>query len=144
MKDYQIITCQNYSVQGSVVKANKKMGSLDFNEVEMQGGTFYWLWPNLMMTIYPGPGNIATIQMIPIDHETTLGVYTYYFRDENLTQEEKDLVEFAEVVRNEDVELVELEQVGFRSRAFNKGFYSSSEKAIVQFHETVLRALEEE
>ncbi|MFF3023366.1 aromatic ring-hydroxylating dioxygenase subunit alpha [Gottfriedia sp. NPDC057948] len=144
MKDYQIVTCQNYSVQGSVVKANKKMGSLDFNEVEMQGGTFYWLWPNLMMTIYPGPGNIATIQMVPIDHETTLGIYTYYFRDENLTQEEKDLVEFAEVVRNEDVELVELEQVGFRSRAFNKGFYSSSEKAIVQFHETVLRALEEE
>ncbi|MDQ7864791.1 hypothetical protein RCO48_37955 [Peribacillus frigoritolerans] len=52
-----------------------------------------------MLTIYPGPGNMATIQMVPIDHETTLAVYTYYFRDENLTQEEKDLVTFAEQVR---------------------------------------------
>lgn len=141
MKNYQIITCENYSVQGTVVKPDKQMGTVDLNEAEMQGGEFFWLWPNLMMTIYPGPGNIATIQMIPIDHETTLGVYTYYFRDENLTQEEKDLVAFAEQVRQEDVELVELEQVGFRSRAFSKGVYSQSEKGIVQFHDMVLEAL---
>lgn len=76
-----------------------------------------------------------------IDHETTLGVYTYYFMDENLTKEEKDLVTFAEQVRIEDVELVKLEQIGFRSRAFNKGVYSKSEKAIIQFHELVLEAL---
>ncbi|KOP78215.1 aromatic ring-hydroxylating dioxygenase subunit alpha [Cytobacillus solani] len=141
MKNYQIVTCQNYSVQASVVKPDKKMGTTDLNEAEFQGGEFYWLWPNLMVTIYPGPANMATIQMVPIDHETTLGVYTYFFRDENLTQEEQDLVTFAEQVRAEDVELVELEQVGFRSRAFNQGVYSSSEKAIVQFHEMVLEAL---
>ncbi|PLR77136.1 (2Fe-2S)-binding protein [Bacillus sp. V3-13] len=141
MKNYQIVTCQNYSVQASVVKPDKKMGTTNLNEVEFQGGEFYWLWPNLMVTIYPGPANMATIQMIPIDHETTLGVYTYYFRDENLSQEEQDLVTFAEQVRQEDVELVELEQIGFRSRAFNQGIYSSSEKAIVQFHEMVLEAL---
>lgn len=142
MENYQIIMCDSYSVQGTVVKPDKQYGQVALNEAEMQGGEFYWLWPNLMVTIYPGPGNMATIQMIPIDHETTLGVYTYYFRDENLTQEEKDLVAFAEVVRQEDVELVELEQIGFKSRAFNKGVYSQSEKAIVQFHEMVLEALE--
>ncbi|MFJ8068593.1 aromatic ring-hydroxylating dioxygenase subunit alpha [Peribacillus sp. NPDC096447] len=143
MDDYQIITCDNYSLQGSIVKPDKNYGTVDLNQAEMQGGSFFWLWPNLMLTIYPGPGNMATIQMVPIDHETTLAVYTYYFRDENLTQEEKDLVTFAEQVRQEDVELVELEQIGFRSRAFNKGRYSSSEKAIVQFHEMVLEALNE-
>jgi phenylpropionate dioxygenase-like ring-hydroxylating dioxygenase large terminal subunit len=143
MDDYQIITCENYSLQGSIVKPDKNYGTVDLNQAEMQGGSFFWLWPNLMLTIYPGPGNMATIQLVPIDHETTLILYTYYFRDENLTQEEKDLVAFAEQVRLEDVELVELEQIGFRSRAFNKGRYSSSEKAIVQFHEMVLEALNE-
>ncbi len=142
MENYQIITCENYSLQFSDVKPDKMMGETDLNQAEVKGGEFYWLWPNLMMTIYPGPGNIATIQMIPIDHETTLGVYTYYFRDENLSQKEKDLVAFAEQVRQEDVDLVELEQIGFRSRAFNKGIYSSSEKAIVQFHDLVLEALD--
>ncbi|WP_073712809.1 SRPBCC family protein [Domibacillus mangrovi] len=113
------------------------------NTAEMQGGSFFWLWPNLMMTFYPGPANMATIQMVPVDHETSIAVYTYYFRDENISQEEKDLMTFAEQVRQEDIELVELEQVGFRSRAFNKGRYSSSEKAIVQFHEMMLEALNE-
>ena len=68
----------------------------------MQGGSFFWLWPNLMLTIYPGPGNMATIQLVPIDDENTEIVYTYYFREDNLeklTQEEKDLMTFAEQVR---------------------------------------------
>ncbi|MGV3262542.1 aromatic ring-hydroxylating oxygenase subunit alpha [Cytobacillus pseudoceanisediminis] len=143
MNDYQIITCENYSMQGTIVKPDKKYGTVDLNDAEMQGGQFYWLWPNLMLTIYPGPGNMATIQIIPIDHETSMAVYTYYFRDENLSQAEKDLMTFAEQVRSEDIELVELEQIGFRSRAFSKGRYSSSEKAIVQFHEMVLEALNE-
>lgn len=143
MNDYQIITCENYSMQGTIVKPDKKYGTVHLNEAEMQGGQFYWLWPNLMLTIYPGPGNMATIQIIPVDHETSMAVYTYYFRDENLSQEEKDLMAFAEQVRSEDIELVELEQIGFRSRAFNKGRYSSSEKAIIQFHEMVLEALNE-
>jgi len=143
MNDYQIITCENYSMQGTIVKPDKKYGTVDLNDAEMQGGQFYWLWPNLMLTIYPGPGNMATIQIIPIDHETSMAVYTYYFRDENLSQAEKDLMTFAEQVRTEDIELVELEQIGFRSRAFSKGRYSSSEKAIVQFHEMVLEALNE-
>ncbi len=143
MNDYQIITCENYSMQGTIVKPDKKYGTVDLNDAEMQGGQFYWLWPNLMLTIYPGPGNMATIQIIPIDHETSMAVYTYYFRDENLSQAEKDLMTFAEQVRSEDIGLVELEQIGFRSRAFSKGRYSSSEKAIVQFHEMVLEALNE-
>ncbi|WP_172372641.1 aromatic ring-hydroxylating oxygenase subunit alpha [Sporosarcina jiandibaonis] len=146
MKDYQITMCENYSIQGTVVKADKQYGEVDLNEAEMKGGTFFWLWPNLMLTIYPGPGNMASIEMIPIDHETTLAVYTYYFREdslEDLSQDEIDLMTFAEQVRAEDIELVELEQIGFRSRAFNKGHYASSEQAIVQFHEMVLEALDE-
>ncbi|MER2088382.1 aromatic ring-hydroxylating dioxygenase subunit alpha [Sporosarcina sp. JAI121] len=146
MNDYQIITCENYSVQGTIVKADKQYGEVNLNEAEMQGGSFFWLWPNLMLTIYPGPGNMASIEMIPIDHETSLAVYTYYFREDNLealNQDEKDLMAFAEQVRAEDIDLVELEQIGFRSRAFNKGHYASSEQAIVQFHEMVLEALNE-
>jgi carnitine monooxygenase subunit len=142
MKDYQITMCENYSIQGTVVKADNQ----DLNDAEMKGGTFFWLWPNLMLTIYPGPGNMASIEMVPIDHETTLAVYTYYFREdslENLSQDEIDLMTFAEQVRAEDIELVELEQIGFRSRAFNKGHYASSEQAIVQFHQMVLEALDE-
>lgn len=143
MNDYQIITCDNYSIQGTVVKQDKNYGTVNLSEAEMQGGSFFWLWPNLMLTIYPGPGNMATIQMIPVDANNSIAVYTYYFRDENLSQDEKDLMTFAEQVRQEDIELIEMEQIGFRSRAFKHGRYSASEKAILQFHEMVLEALNE-
>lgn len=142
MSQYSIVTCENYSVQGTIVKPDKQYGSLELNKAEFQGGRFYWLWPNLMLTIYPGPGNLSVIQMIPIDHETTLGIYTLYFRDENLTQEELDLIKFMEQVREEDVEIVELEQIGFRSRAFTNGIFSPTEHGVLQFHEMVREALE--
>ncbi|AMA72220.1 MULTISPECIES: aromatic ring-hydroxylating oxygenase subunit alpha [Aneurinibacillus] len=142
MNNYKIIPCENYSIQGTTVKRNKQVGSVELDKAEMQGGRFYWLWPNLMVTIYPGPGNMSLIQMIPIDHETTLGVYTYFFRDENLTQEELDLIKFMEQVRDEDVELVELEQIGFRSRAFKKGIFSPTENGVVQFHDMIREVIE--
>lgn len=145
METYQILLHDNYSEQCSTIKEDTQYGNVDLNEADMQDGAFYWLWPNVMITIYPGTANMATIEMIPIDHETTLGVYTYYFiKDdiENLDQDAKDLIAFAEQVRNEDVELVELQQRGFNSRAFSHGRFSPSEQAIVQFHEMVLQALE--
>ena len=142
MDDYQIITCENYSVQGSVVKADKQYGEVNLNEAEMQGGAFFWLWPNLMLTIYPGPGNMASIEMVPIDHETSLAVYTYYFREDNLElgSRREGFNDICGTSSAEDIDLVELEQIGFSSRAFNKGHYASSEQAIVQFHEMVLEA----
>lgn len=141
MNQYTIVACENYSIQGTATKPNKKVGSVELDKAEFQGGRFYWLWPNLMVTIYPGPGNMSTIQMIPIDHETTMGIYTYFFRDENLTKEEQDLIQFMEQVRDEDVELVELEQIGFRSRAFKEGIFSPTEHGVNQFHDMVREAL---
>jgi phenylpropionate dioxygenase-like ring-hydroxylating dioxygenase large terminal subunit len=144
MSQYKIVTCENFSYQGSSIKPDINYGTVDLNKAEVQGGRFYWLWPNMMLTIYPGPGNMAVIQMIPIDHETTLGVYTYFFKDENLTEDQEALIEFAEEVRNEDVELVELEQIGFRSRSFKKGRFSPTEHGVHQFHLMVQEALEKE
>ncbi|ERI07499.1 rieske [2Fe-2S] domain protein [Aneurinibacillus aneurinilyticus ATCC 12856] len=142
MSQYSIVACENYSVQGTIVKPDKQYGSVELNKAEFQGGRFYWLWPNMMVTIYPGSGNMTVIQMVPIDHETTLGVYHVFFRDKNLTQEEKDLLAFMEQVRDEDVELVELEQIGFRSRAFKEGRFSPTEHGVRQFHDMIREALD--
>src|SRR5699024_1984802 len=48
MKEYQITTCENYSVQSSTVKPDKAYGTVELDSAENQGGTFYWLFPNLM------------------------------------------------------------------------------------------------
>lgn len=80
LDEYHIVNGNNCSVHGSELKTKKGKEALDLpmGSAEVQEGRFYWIWPNVMLTIYPGPGNLSTIQMIPIDHETTLGVYTNF------------------------------------------------------------------
>jgi carnitine monooxygenase subunit len=143
LSKYQIINGPFCNIQGSSIreKKHKKTIDLDLNTAEVQEGRFYWLWPNTMVTVYPGPGNMSTIQMIPIDHETTLGIYTFYLKNEEPTEEQKILMEFAEQVRIEDVELVEMQQIGFRSKAFRYGKYSPTEHGVYHFHEMIRQAL---
>lgn len=97
---------------------------------------FYWVWPNTMISIYPGEsGNITTSQIIPISPEKSRAIYTYYFQSEDLTDEQNDLIEFVDQVREEDFVLVELLQSGLHSQAFDSGIYSPTEHAIKHFHD---------
>ncbi|NHM30686.1 aromatic ring-hydroxylating oxygenase subunit alpha [Neobacillus terrae] len=143
LSKYQIINQSNCSVQGTQIKEkqNKQSLKLDLDTAEVQEGRFYWLWPNTMITVYPGPGNISIIKMSPIDHETTKGTYQVYFKGGEPTPEQQTLLEFAEQVRIEDLELVEREQIGFRSKAFSQGILSPSEHGVLYFHNLIRESL---
>jgi phenylpropionate dioxygenase-like ring-hydroxylating dioxygenase large terminal subunit len=137
MNKYQIINGDKCNIQGSEVKETR----YDLDNAEVQEGRFYWLWPNVMFTIYPGPGNLRSIQMIPIDPETTLGIYTVYLKGDEPTEEQKQLMAFTQQVAQEDVEIVELQQVGLGSSAFKQGVYSPTEHGLRHFHNLVRAAL---
>ncbi|GMA59944.1 Rieske 2Fe-2S domain-containing protein [Alicyclobacillus fastidiosus] len=137
MTKYQIINADKCNIQGSQVKASRQ----DFNDAEVQEGRFYWLWPNVMFTIYPGPGNFRSIQMIPVDHETTLGIYSVYVHGEEPTEEQKQLIAFAKQVADEDVDIVELQQIGLGSSAFKQGLLSPTEHGLRHFHNLVRTVL---
>ena len=137
MTKYQIINSDKCNIQGSEVKGSRH----DYNNAEVQEGRFYWLWPNVMFTIYPGPGNFRAIQMIPIDENTTLGIYSVYVKGDEPTEEQKQLIAFAKQVADEDVVIVELQQVGLGSSAFKQGVYSPTEHGLRHFHNMVRHAL---
>ncbi|GMA50713.1 ring-hydroxylating oxygenase subunit alpha [Alicyclobacillus contaminans] len=137
MTKYQILNRDKCNIQGSNVKETRT----DLDDAEVREGRFYWLWPNVMFTIYPGPGNFRSIQMIPIDAETTLGIYSVYVKGVEPTEEQQELIAFAKTVADEDVDLVELQQVGLRSSAFQQGVYSPTEHGLRLFHGLVREAL---
>lgn len=143
MNKYQIINQSNCSVQGTQVKENpgKQSLSLDMQTVEVKEGRFYWLWPNTMITVYPGPGNISIIKMLPVDHEATRGIYQVYFKGGEPTPEQETLLAFADQVRMEDVVIVEREQIGFRSEAFKEGILSPTEHGVLYFHNLIRESL---
>ncbi|WP_416825246.1 aromatic ring-hydroxylating oxygenase subunit alpha [Ectobacillus polymachus] len=132
LENYSIIPYDNFSYQCTV-------GS---NGEEESGARFYWIWPNTMISIYPGSENISTTQIIPVDEKSTLAIYRYYFVNENLTKEDEALIKFVDQVREEDFEIVELLQSGLHSQAFGKGIYSPTEHALHHFHQLWKQAME--
>ncbi|GAB6255890.1 aromatic ring-hydroxylating oxygenase subunit alpha [Peribacillus sp. N1] len=103
---------------------------------------FYWVWPNMMINVYPGDGNVNTIQVIPVDAVTSLGIYRDYSLDEKITIEKEEYFKFVDQVRQEDFELVEKLQKGLSSEAFTNGIFSPTEHAAVYFHELIDKKLQ--
>jgi phenylpropionate dioxygenase-like ring-hydroxylating dioxygenase large terminal subunit len=148
MTNYSITLEKYYSYQGAPVKPTGP--SLTYGAAEnlqdaaVREGRYYWLWPNMMLNIYPGPDNMSTNRIIPIDHETTLAVYEFYFKDENPTKEQEELIKFIDQVQQEDIIICEYVQQGFHSRAFNQGRYAMMEKPVHHFHLLMQEALSTE
>ncbi|RXT01538.1 aromatic ring-hydroxylating dioxygenase subunit alpha [Ammoniphilus sp. CFH 90114] len=124
LSKYQIVPCDNFSYQCSTVNDGE----------DSTGARFYWVWPNTMISIYPGSGNMTTSQIIPLTADRSLAIYRYYFMNEQLTEEEEELIKFVDQVREEDFELVELLQKGLHSQAFDQGVYSPTEHGLHSFH----------
>ncbi|WP_042345145.1 aromatic ring-hydroxylating oxygenase subunit alpha [Bacillus massiliigorillae] len=133
LSNYSIVPSDNYSYQCSTVR----------NKEESDGARFYWVWPNMMVSIYPGNGNMTTTQLYPLDEERTLAVYRYYFANTELTEEQEELIKFVDQVREEDFGLVELLQKGFHSKAFGRGIYSPTEQGLQYFHQLIGKAMNE-
>ncbi|WP_408011479.1 aromatic ring-hydroxylating oxygenase subunit alpha [Pseudalkalibacillus sp. A8] len=113
-------------------------------DAESNRARFYWIWPNMMVNVYPGEGNVNTIQVIPVDAETSLGIYRDYSVDENITAEKEEYFKFVDQVRREDFELVETLQKGLHSNAFSNGIFSPTEHAAVYFHELIENAFKQQ
>lgn len=111
---------------------------------ESELARFYWIWPNMMINVYPGDGNVNTIQVVPLDEETSLGIYRDYSMDDAITAEKEEYFKFVDQVRLEDFELVEELQKGLGSKAFANGIFSPTENAEEYFHQLVETALKSE
>lgn len=126
MKNYKIDLHDGYTTQYS---------KLTSENTEEQAANFYWVWPNLMVSIYPGEdGNMTTSQILPLAPDKSLAIYSYYFKSDEISEENEELIRFVDQVRSEDFELVELLQSGFDSKAFEQGIYSPKEYALKFFH----------
>ncbi|WP_240374037.1 aromatic ring-hydroxylating oxygenase subunit alpha [Bacillus piscicola] len=126
MKNYHIDLHDGYTCQYSKLS----------NETSEEQANFYWIWPNLMVSIYPGEdGNMTTSQILPLSPNRSLAIYSYYFQKDEMTEEQEELVRFVDQVREEDFELVELLQSGFDTEGFKQGIYSPTEYALKHFHQ---------
>ena len=107
-----------------------------------------WLvWPNVVFEYYPG-GKLTVFHNKPVGPERTLQIIDWYLPQAEPSQMEQEVIDFVDVVREEDIPIVESVQRGLHSRGYRQGRFmvdeegtGLSEHAVHDFQLRVLRAL---
>jgi choline monooxygenase len=102
----------------------------------LQQALYFWVFPNLMLNIYPD--NISTNLIVPLSHEKTLTIFEWFFHDlssAGVQERVKKAVTFSDEVQQEDIGLCQNVQRGLRSSTYDRGRYSvKRENGVHHFH----------
>jgi len=144
---YRTDTFRYYSQQFAPIRAMK---SEDEGKRCYPPGTglrealYFWIFPNLMVNIYPD--NVSTNAIVPITQEKTLTIFEWFFHDggsSKMQERVKKAVQFSDEVQQEDIGLCESVQRGLRSATYDRGRYSvRRENGVHHFHMLLSEFLE--
>jgi len=144
---YRTETFRYYSQQFAPIRAMKSEDSGErFYPPAggLQEALYFWVFPNLMVNIYPD--NVSTNLILPISQEKTLTIFEWFFRDagsSTMQERVKKAVQFSDEVQQEDIGLCESVQRGLRSATYDRGRYSvRRENGVHHFHMLLSEFLE--
>jgi phenylpropionate dioxygenase-like ring-hydroxylating dioxygenase large terminal subunit len=136
---YRTDTFQYHSQQFAPIRAMK---AEDAGERFYAPGTgsqealYFWIFPNLMLNIYPD--NVSTNLIVPLSQDKTLTIFEWFFHDvasAKVQERVKKAVAFSDEVQQEDIGLCESVQRGLRSSTYDRGRYSvKRENGVHHFH----------
>jgi choline monooxygenase len=143
---YRTETSRYHSQQFAPIRAMKSGDGerLYAPETGLQEALYFWIFPNLMVNIYPD--NVSTNLIVPISHDKTLTVFEWFFHDAASSQSRERIrkaVQFSDEVQQEDIGLCESVQRGLRSATYDRGRYSvRRENGVHHFHMLLREFLE--
>jgi choline monooxygenase len=136
---YRTDTYRYYSQQFAPIRAMKPS---DAGErfyapgTGLQEALYFWVFPNLMLNIYPD--NISTNVIVPLSVDKTLTIFEWFFHDLDSPKTKERIakaVAFSDEVQQEDILLCESVQKGLRSSTYDRGRYSvKRENGVHHFH----------
>jgi phenylpropionate dioxygenase-like ring-hydroxylating dioxygenase large terminal subunit len=136
---YRTETFRYHSRQSAPVKAIKRGDSSDRvypPGFGLKEALYFWVFPNLMLNIYPD--NIQINLVVPLTHDKTLTLFEWYFHDassESVRERLTKAIGFSDVVQQEDMTICEAVQRGLRSSTYDRGRYSAKrENGVHHFH----------
>jgi choline monooxygenase len=103
---------------------------------------YHYVWPNLTLSINPGPPNLSLDVWIPDGPDRTRGFSEHYFGPDVPEAQRRAIVEFNRQVGREDDALTDSVQRGLRAGLPAQGrLLPRSEHLIIHFQQLVLAAL---
>ncbi len=138
---YRTETFRYHSQQFAPIRAVKAQESGEryyapASDAGLKEALYFWVFPNLMLNIYPD--NIQTNVIVPINHEKTLTIFEWFFHDASsqaVRERIQKALAFADEVQQEDILLCEHVQRGLQSSTYDRGRYSvKRENGVHHFH----------
>ncbi len=136
---YRSDTYRYYSQQFAPIRAMKVEENTErFYEPGsgLRQAAYFWIFPNLMINIYPD--NISTNLIVPLAHDETLTIFEWFFHDvadSKVRERVQRAIAFTDEVQQEDIGLCENVQRGLRSTTYDRGRYSvKRENGVHHFH----------
>lgn len=101
---------------------------------------YYWLWPNLMLNVYPD--NVSTNVILPLGVGRTLTIFEWLFAPGADAAEVDDTVAFSDQVQQEDIVICEAVARGLQSASYHRGrFVAARENGVHHFHRLMAERL---
>lgn len=137
---YRTDTFRYYSQQFAPIRALKPSDSAVRTYAPGAGtlkeALYFWIFPNLMLNIYPD--NISTNLIVPLSHDKTLTIFEWFFHDaksEAARERIQRAIAFSDEVQQEDIGLCRAVQRGLHSSTYDRGRYSPKrENGVHHFH----------
>jgi choline monooxygenase len=136
-KLYRVETFRHYSKQDAPIR--EKPDSLYRRHLEDGApaqALYYWVFPNLMLNIYPD--NLQINIILPLGHDRTLTIFEWYVLDADrpeVADEFHRSFKFSDLVQKEDIDICESVQKRLRSRSYDTGRFSLlRENGVHHFH----------
>ena len=142
VNNYQVTEYELFSTQGGPVRDSARKGDVYTFGEGVEEGFYAFFWPNFMLNIYPGPGNVSLNLILPIDSNRTRAIYEYCFVDKVGEREVEEFIRFIDQVQREDIVLCESVQRGLRSGFLDQGkLMLSRESGLRHFQKLVYQFL---
>ncbi len=131
--NYRTETGRFFSIQHAPLKRPERIRT---GEGADDAAQFFWLFPNLMLNVYPD--NFSTNVIVPVSPTRTITIFDWYFKDPDEPAVKANLaetIEFSDEIQIEDIGICEAVQRGLESQSYIAGRYSvKRENGVHHFH----------
>jgi len=133
---YETETRGTYSLQRAPIKERADARIRRDPRYDDGDALYYWIYPNLMLNVYPD--NYSTNLIVPLGLDRTLTVFEWFLRDPErpgVAETIRQTIEFSDEIQREDIAICEAVQKGLGSRTYETGRFSvRRESGVHHFH----------
>jgi choline monooxygenase len=131
--EYRVDTFRWYSSQYAPIRAAQAGEKRQYDESNAGNRALYfWIFPNVMLNIYPD--NLSSNVIVPIGPDKTLTIFEWFGYGE-AAEVKESTIKFSDEIQQEDILICEAVQKGLASKTYQTGRFSPKrENGVHHFH----------